>query len=160
MEVGKLDEAKADLEAAKKLDPESKAIAKAFKKLATVVAADKELRKKKFGGMFKKAKGGLYNDQPNPHADPTKDPKNKRVRTRRRRHRHRPPSSSPPSAIVIATVRHRHRHGHRRHLIHPCIHDRHKTPKSPAAAVTKNNSIARDRRENRGAAEQPFSQFV
>ena len=79
-QVGKFQESKADLTAARELDPEGKAITKAFKKLAKKVADDKAKKKKKFGGMFKKMKGGMYDNKPNLPGDPTKDPANKRVR--------------------------------------------------------------------------------
>jgi len=80
MEIAEFKKAKSDLDSAQQIDPEGKAIKKAFKKLAKRVAADKELRKKKFGGIFSKMKGGMYNNKPNVLKDPTTDPANKRVR--------------------------------------------------------------------------------
>ncbi len=43
-------------------------------------ARQQALQKKKFGGMFKKMKGGIYDNKPNLLGDPDKDPHNKLVR--------------------------------------------------------------------------------
>merc|ERR1711990_656570 len=79
MEVGKFDKAKEDLDKALAADPENKSIVKAFKKLRKKKAAHKAASKKKFGGMFSKMKGGIYDNKPNLLKDPRGDPTNPHV---------------------------------------------------------------------------------
>jgi len=79
MEVGKFDKAKEDLDKALAADPENKSIVKAYKKLRKKKAAHKAASKKKFGGMFSKMKGGIYDNKPNVLKEPRGDPSNPHV---------------------------------------------------------------------------------